>query len=127
MVNFQLLDAASIVLTGGSAGAQGVTWNCDFFAEWVWAHNPAVDVRCMPNAPEYYPPQAGSYSILCFIKIGKWKLNKTHDTRFTLRTVTPESRTIKTSLASSGGGSRMNPVSSSLRRAVLRMSGSCAG
>ena len=60
--NFNLLDATTVVLTGTSAGAQGVTWNCDAFAEWVWAQNPAVDVRCMPNAPEYYPPQARIYS-----------------------------------------------------------------
>lgn len=63
--NFNLLSATSIVLTGGSAGAQGVTWNCDYFAEWVWAQNPDIDVRCMPNAPEYYPPEVyteGCYS-----------------------------------------------------------------
>ena len=42
-----------------------MTWNCDYFAEWVWAQNPDIDVRCMPNAPEYYPPEVyteGCYS-----------------------------------------------------------------
>jgi len=63
--NYHLLDSTHIVLTGGSAGAQGTTWNCDFFAEWVWDQNPDIDVRCMPDAPEYYPPQVfteGCYS-----------------------------------------------------------------
>ena len=63
--NYNLLDSTHIVLTGGSAGAQGTAWNCDFFAEWVWAQNPGIDVRCMPDAPEYYPPQVyteGCYS-----------------------------------------------------------------
>ena len=64
--NFQLLDSATIVLTGGSAGAQGAAWNCDFFSEWVWAQNPGVDVRCMPNAPEYYPPEARGYKTIKF-------------------------------------------------------------
>merc|ERR1711942_329846 len=35
--NFNLLDATHIVLTGGSAGAQGAIFNCDDLAEWVWA------------------------------------------------------------------------------------------
>jgi len=54
--NFNLLEAKNIVLTGGSAGAQGVTFRCDDTAEWVLSQNPNIDIRCVPNAPELYPP-----------------------------------------------------------------------
>jgi len=64
--NFNLLDATHIVLTGGSAGAQGAIFNCDDLAEWVWAQNPGVDVRCMPNAPEYFPPDV--YTEGCYTR-----------------------------------------------------------
>merc|ERR1711892_119946 len=55
--NYDLLEATNIVLTGGSAGAQGVVFRCDDFADWVLAQNPSIDVRCMPNAPEFFPPE----------------------------------------------------------------------
>jgi len=54
--HFDLLESTHIVLTGGSAGAQGTIFRCDDFAEWIWAQNPSVDVRCLPNAPEFFPP-----------------------------------------------------------------------
>ena len=42
---FGLLEASHIVLTGGSAGAQGTVLNCDDFSAQVWAANPDIDVR----------------------------------------------------------------------------------
>jgi len=54
--NYDLLSATNIVLMGGSAGAQGVTFRCDDFSEWVWSQNPDIDILCVPDAPEYYPP-----------------------------------------------------------------------
>jgi len=54
---FGLLEASHIVLTGGSAGAQGTVLNCDDFSAQVWAANPDIDVRCVADAPEYFPPE----------------------------------------------------------------------
>jgi len=56
-LNFGLLEASHIILTGGSAGAQGVMYNCDHFSSWVWQTNPGLDVRCVANAPEFYPAE----------------------------------------------------------------------
>ena len=53
---FGLLEATDVVLTGDSAGAQGVMYRCDDFAGVVLAANPGANVRCIANAPEYYPP-----------------------------------------------------------------------
>jgi len=54
--NFNLLEATNIVLTGSSAGAQGAIFRCDDFSEWILSQNPSIDVRCMPDAPEFFPP-----------------------------------------------------------------------
>jgi len=56
-LNFNLLEATHIVLTGGSAGAQGVAFRCDDFFEWVKSNNPSINVKCMPDSPEFYPPE----------------------------------------------------------------------
>jgi len=56
-LNFNLLSATHVVLTGGSAGAQGVAHNCDHFHDWLKGHNPSMDVRCLLDSPEFYPPE----------------------------------------------------------------------
>jgi len=56
-LNFGLLEATHIVLTGGSAGAQGVAHRCDDFNDWVKSNNPSIDVKCLLDSPEFYPPE----------------------------------------------------------------------
>jgi len=55
-LHFNLLESTNIVLTGGSAGAQGVAHRCDDFQEWVASQNPTIDVKCLLDSPEFYPP-----------------------------------------------------------------------
>ena len=94
-LNFGLLEASHIILTGGSAGAQGVMYNCDNFSSWVWQTNPGLDVRCVANAPEFYPAEVhtGQYSKMLAVY---------NVTRLRQRTATPAPRTTRTSSQSSG-------------------------
>ena len=49
-------QASQVVLTGTSAGGHGVNRNCDRVADMIHAQNPAVDVRCLPDAPaDFFP------------------------------------------------------------------------
>ena len=48
-------DIQQLVLIGGSAGAFGVGYNCDFAAEYFHAENPSVDVRCIADGGDFYP------------------------------------------------------------------------
>ena len=55
-----LLTASSVVLTGTSAGAQGAVLNCDLVAarlQEAATNNTDMEVRCVANAPEFYPPE----------------------------------------------------------------------
>jgi len=74
--NFNLLETTHIVLTGGSAGAQGVVFLCDDFAEWVLSQNPDIDVRCMPDAPEFFPPEV--YTEGCYTRDPSYQNYLTH-------------------------------------------------
>ena len=56
-LNFQLLEATHVVLAGGSAGAQGAALRCDDFNDWVKFNNPTIDVKCLLDSPEFYPPE----------------------------------------------------------------------
>jgi len=50
--NHNLLTATKVVLTGCSAGAAGVAFNCDDVA----AKMPNADFRCVADAPDFFPP-----------------------------------------------------------------------
>ena len=52
--NFDLKSADQIVLSGCTAGASGVTFNCDSFSESILAASPDVDVRCIADGPDFY-------------------------------------------------------------------------
>lgn len=56
-LNFKLFDATHVVLTGGSAGAQGAALRCDDFFDWIKSNNPSIDVKCLLDSPEFYPPE----------------------------------------------------------------------
>ena len=45
-----------LVLMGTSAGAYGVATNCDFVADQFHAINKNLDVRCIADAGDFYPP-----------------------------------------------------------------------
>ena len=45
-----------MVLIGTSAGAYGVNLNCDFVADLFHVVNPSLDVRCIADAGDFYPP-----------------------------------------------------------------------
>jgi len=61
--NSNLLAATKVVLTGCSAGAAGVTFNCDDVA----ARLPNADFRCVADAPDFFPPST-SISPGCFAR-----------------------------------------------------------
>jgi len=54
--NFDLKSASQIVLSGSSAGASGVTLNCDWFSESIRASSPTADVRCIADGADFYAP-----------------------------------------------------------------------
>jgi hypothetical protein len=53
--HFNLFEATHFVLSGSSAGAFGVGLNCDDVADWLLSNNPAMDVKCIADAPDYIP------------------------------------------------------------------------
>jgi len=61
--NHNLLTATKVVLSGCSAGAAGVSFNCDDVA----AKLPNADFRCVADAPDFFPPDT-SIAPGCFAR-----------------------------------------------------------
>jgi len=61
--NYNLQNANTVVFTGCSAGAVGVTLNCDD----IGAKLPSADFRCVADAPDFFPPDT-SIAPGCFAR-----------------------------------------------------------
>jgi len=55
VASFGIDRAESVVLVGSGNGARGVGYNCDFVRQSINAVNPATDVRCVADAPDFVP------------------------------------------------------------------------
>ena len=53
--NFDLLSATELVLSGCSAGASGVLYSCDHLAGRLAGSAAGSGLRCVADAPDYYP------------------------------------------------------------------------
>ena len=53
--HFNLFQATEFVLSGSSAGAFGVGYNCDDVADWLRGNNPAMKIMCLPDSPDFIP------------------------------------------------------------------------
>ena len=53
--HFNLFQATEFVLSGSSAGAFGVGYNCDDVADWLRGNNPAMKIMCLADSPNFIP------------------------------------------------------------------------
>jgi len=55
VARFGIEKASSVVLAGSGSGGRGVGYNCDFVRTALRGVNPAVDVRCLADGPDFVP------------------------------------------------------------------------